>query len=980
MDSIKKVALILANLSLLLNISFPFVFTAKSLYAEELVSEIIINEITPTPENLPPQAPAIIEITPTAEPTIFPEVTFIPELTPTPEVILTPQPTIIDPTPTLATISATPTQFLEPDPIIEVTPTAISDQPLPTPENVSNENDTSLEKTETIITPAPFIVQNFDGEIETAVIQNNLTRTDLLNPGLSSNKPDYHPTEIAVISGHHFLPNTQYFLYITSENLSQVYQITTDSIGNFTYSYQLDSVYRPEYFIEIKTQSGENIDSISFTDSRWVTLANVNGCLFTVVSHGEAIKSKVTVTTWNGILDWNDDWKSTKYTIGDLPSVCINTANHTGTGIHEEFFDIYAPLDYGIYDVTFEAFSDNKCSQGFINTPLTLLGAITVINKTPPETTIVSHPPSLTNKDNATFEFNADKSGFFKCKLDDGDYSLCLSGKTYNDLSDGSHTFYVQAFDSLLTPDPTPAVYTWVIDTVKPSVSFVTRPDSGITNQNNQVFTVTVNESVDSCYLNFSPDFRGSYQMILNTFGEYSISIENIADGEVGYFVICTDLAGNKKRTQEKSFIVDTQAPILFSKTEFGNNWYNHDQISEFVFMDINGVVSGNNRTCTISTEGLLQTCFINDLNVCDSAGNCNTSIISSNGANIDKSYPIIKTILNPQNPDGDNNWYKTPPEISAVATDTNLSGFFYQWDSISSFWVPYTDKIKILSDGIHTLYLRANDLAGNVTDFSQEIKYDHTDPESGAQNITADPNPTNGSKSLIKWEFAVDNLGIDKYEIKWKLNDNTDSFEYSKTVGAGTTEVEIDQLIEGRWTVNVIAYDRSGRSKTNAIDLYVDRSPPFAPILSISDISIGSVTLSWNKIEDAVDYLIWYGLKQGIYNFAARVGNINSYTVKGLGNGIYYFVIKSIDSAQNQSLDSNEVTSGQITGLSNTYLDQPADGFSPEVKGESIEKNEATQNNSDESTHQRRIPWWWFSPLIIPAYIIILKIVRKKY
>ena len=347
----------------------------------------------------------------------------------------------------------------------------------------------------------------------------------------------------------------------------------------------------------------------------------------------------------------------------------------------------------------------------------------------------------------------------------------------------------------------------------------------------------------------------------------------------------------------------------------------------------------------------------------------------------VDKTNPIITASVNPTIADAQNGWYKTQPEITLTGTDTNLDKVEYQWDSqVEGSWTNYSIAVKPLTEGNHDLYYRAIDKAGNVSTIgSQNIKWDQTDLEYGPQNLSANPNPTSGSTSKIKWGIAKDNTGIDKYEIQWKLNDST---YYSKTVGAGTTEIEIDQLTEGRWTVKVIAFDQSGRTKDASIDLNVDRSGPSAPVLTLTNPGAGSATLSWNAISDAKDYIIWYGSVQGVHEFGARVGNVTSYTVKGLGAGNYYFIVKAVDEAQNQSNDSNEVNTGNIAGAAGTIPGQRAEGFAPEVLGATTEATPSAEKGSVLGTSEDKegFNWWWLLLLlVIPVYIGGKKISKKK-
>ena len=84
-----------------------------------------------------------------------------------------------------------------------------------------------------------------------------------------TDKPDYSPNEIVIITGYGFLANTDYKLYISSDNLNVSYDIKTDENGAFQYSYQLDGIYRPNYLVELKDLDGQLITSATFTDSDW---------------------------------------------------------------------------------------------------------------------------------------------------------------------------------------------------------------------------------------------------------------------------------------------------------------------------------------------------------------------------------------------------------------------------------------------------------------------------------------------------------------------------------------------------------------------------------------------------------------------------------------------------------------------------------------------------------------------------------------
>ncbi|HKA66309.1 MAG TPA: hypothetical protein VKG03_00225, partial [Solirubrobacterales bacterium] len=93
-----------------------------------------------------------------------------------------------------------------------------------------------------------------------------------------------------------------------------------------------------------------------------------------------------------------------------------------------------------------------------------------------PNTAIDEKPPLNTNSTTASFTYEAPTATSYECKLDAEAFALCTaSGKEYTGLLDGSHTFQVRGVNSS-GPDPTPASYTWKVDTVAPTTTIDSHP------------------------------------------------------------------------------------------------------------------------------------------------------------------------------------------------------------------------------------------------------------------------------------------------------------------------------------------------------------------------------------------------------------------------------------------------------------------------------------------------------------------------
>ena len=104
----------------------------------------------------------------------------------------------------------------------------------------------------------------------------------------------------------------------------------------------------------------------------------------------------------------------------------------------------------------------------------------------PPQTTITSHPSSLTRGRSASFAFRANEDwpggaelagAAFECRRDGGPWASCTSPQAYSSLADGLHTFSVRASDGGFT-DATPASFTWRVDGTAPNTRITSGPAS----------------------------------------------------------------------------------------------------------------------------------------------------------------------------------------------------------------------------------------------------------------------------------------------------------------------------------------------------------------------------------------------------------------------------------------------------------------------------------------------------------------------
>ena len=193
--------------------------------------------------------------------------------------------------------------------------------------------------------------------------------------------------------------------------------------------------------------------------------------------------------------------------------------------------------------------------------------SVSPFNSCYPDTTIDSNPPDPSNSADASFTFSASEAGsMFACQLDGGGWEACASPKDYTGLTDGSHTFHVRATNTKGNTDPTPATYTWLIDTSPPETTIDSNPPDP-------------SSSADAAFT-FSADEAGStFECRLDVGGWAACTspknYTGLADGDREFQVRATDPLGNTDPSPASyTWTISTvvaPTPILVSATSAGS-------------------------------------------------------------------------------------------------------------------------------------------------------------------------------------------------------------------------------------------------------------------------------------------------------------------------------------------------------------------------------------------------------------------------
>lgn len=355
------------------------------------------------------------------------------------------------------------------------------------------------------------------------------------------------------------------------------------------------------------------------------------------------------------------------------------------------------------YRLNFDAVDDD--------TTQVLTGSRTIevrVNGTP-ETQLLTWPAASTASTSATFTFAAANPAYtFECSIDGGTtWDPCTSPQSYTNLADGTRTFKVRANDGT-NVDPTPATYTWtILDTTAPDTSLSSTPALLSTSS-----TATFQFSSSEGGATFQCSLDGGSFTACSSPKTYT----GLADGSHTLQVRAIDGASNLDATPSShTWVIDTAAPdtslagapaSITNATTANPTFSSADAAATFE-CKLDG---GAWAPCTSPhpLSGLAEGSHTLQVRAVDPAGNVDPTPASHTWV-VDTTAPATNVTAHPAS------LVRTTAATVAFASADTGATFECKLDAGN--WAPCSSPRTLsgLTDGSHTLRIRATDIAGNV-------------------------------------------------------------------------------------------------------------------------------------------------------------------------------------------------------------------------------------------------------------------------
>lgn len=286
-------------------------------------------------------------------------------------------------------------------------------------------------------------------------------------------------------------------------------------------------------------------------------------------------------------------------------------------------------------------------------------------------------------------------------------------------------------------------------------------------------------------------------------------------------------------------------------------------------------------RTSPYQTPVLADGAHTITVRAYDTSGNTRDGVVN---ITVDLSQPDVFTpTLNVTSPSAN-----TQPTVTFSTTDNDgIDHYEVKVDSgsFSTQVSPY--QTPVLSEGAHTITVRAFDGAGNTRDGSVNVTIDTTPPTSFTPTLNV-ISPTSDTQPIVSFS-TNDTNGIDHYEVKIDAGSFT----------TRTSPYQVPVLALGDHTIFVRAIDNAGNIRSESVSVTVTSgvdTPPasFTPTLNVtSPTNDTTPTLSFSTTDDVgIDH---YEVKIDSGSFSTQT---SPYDLPTLSAGAHTITVRAFDSA----------------------------------------------------------------------------------
>ncbi|MFZ0358375.1 MAG: hypothetical protein WAL53_09595, partial [Nitrososphaeraceae archaeon] len=553
----------------------------------------------------------------------------------------------------------------------------------------------------------------------------------------------------------------------------------------------------------------------------------------------------------------------------------------------------------------------------------------------------------------------------FECSVDGAAFSNCSTPMKLDKLTDGSHTIEIRSSDNVGNDDASPASFIWTIDTVPPNTSF-----SSVIDGNRNAVAAGGNTLSTSMTFTFSGTDTGSglslFECSLDgapfVTCESPIDLNNLADGSHTFEVRSEDNVVNRDQSPASfNWTIDTSAPTTSIDSVVDSNKNSLSNSSNTRSNSITFTFSGNDtgkaevkrfECSTDNSDFVVCTSPFGFTNLSDGSHTFKVSA-EDNSGNKDASAEIFGWNVDTTPPpadinsafDGNNDTVSNGGNTTSTSITFTFSGtdigigldhFECSIDGASFTICASPVQFNSLSDGSHTLEVRAADKVGNEgpTPTAFVWTVNTTPPNTsinsatdGNKNIVANNSNTRSNTITILFSASEVVSNVDHVEC---------SIDNSDFVTCTSPYTFPNLLADGTHTFKARAEDKSGHEDMSPA-LYtwtVDTGAPTTTVTSATDsnrnaIPAGGGTQSTSMIFTFTGTDAGVGLArfECSVDGAAFAACTSPAQFDNLGSGAHTLNVKSVDNVGNEATSLASFNWSVDATPPDTTIDSATDG-----------------------------------------------------